>query len=708
MAQAQYNVVALISGGKDSCFNVLKCIEYGHRVVALANLHPAEEGRDELDSFMFQTVGHNVIEGLAQCFDLPLFRRAIRGSSQNQSLSYVPTKEDEVEDLYELLKDVKARMPEVTAVSSGAILSDYQRLRVENVCSRLGLVSLAYLWRCDQPTLLREMIDAGLHAVLIKVAAMGLDPRRHLGKSLAEMYPELCRLRARYGCNECGEGGEYETLVLDSPVFRRRLVIEEAETISHSDDAFAPVAFLRIRRFRLEEKEGYTPLPPPLPPAAPSAPAPPAPPPPAEAPPSPAPIRVARAGYPPRELLHVAGIASEGGTGPSASPGEETRRLLARLEAALGGYGASLSDAYFVRLYVRRMADFAAVNAAYAPFFPSSPPSRSCVEAPIDCALRLECLAVRGGGGGGEEGEARRALHVQSVSRWASACIGPYSQANVVGSTVHLSGVLGLVPETMLLEAGGAGPQAARALRNAARVLEALGSGVARLVSCVAFVADRGAAAREQVRAAVDAVLEEEGLSPGSAATAAWAWVEVPALPRGALVELELTAAAGDGRVGEPVRVSASSSSSSGAGAAAGPLQTRSAACAAGGASGAAFVTLSSPPAGPAPVPPPSPAALAAALAGALAALRGPLASALAPPPPEGDDAPPPVPPTAELTSARLFYLPGALGPDLDRAALFLELEGALGGPVALAPARALERPGDLCCLNAAFAPVSR
>lgn len=57
------------------------------------------------------------------------------------------TKEDEVEDMYELLRDCKLMFPEARAVSSGAILSSYQRTRVENVCSRLGMVSLGYMWR---------------------------------------------------------------------------------------------------------------------------------------------------------------------------------------------------------------------------------------------------------------------------------------------------------------------------------------------------------------------------------------------------------------------------------------------------------------------------------------------------------------------------------------------------------------------------------
>ncbi|TRY69704.1 hypothetical protein DNTS_008912 [Danionella cerebrum] len=62
---------------------------------------------------------------------------------------------------------------EVEAVSVGAILSDYQRIRVENVCARLDLKPLAYLWERNQADLLREMISSGLQAIVIKVAALG-------------------------------------------------------------------------------------------------------------------------------------------------------------------------------------------------------------------------------------------------------------------------------------------------------------------------------------------------------------------------------------------------------------------------------------------------------------------------------------------------------------------------------------------------------
>merc|ERR1719203_1564672 len=46
----------------------------------------------------------------------------------------------------------------------------------------------------------------------------------------------------------------------------------------------------------------------------------------------------------------------------------------------------------------------------------------------------------------------RKTLHVQSISHWAPVCIGPYSQANVLRSSlVFMAGMIGLVPQSMSL-----------------------------------------------------------------------------------------------------------------------------------------------------------------------------------------------------------------------------------------------------------------
>uniref|UniRef100_A0A2M4AJ88 Diphthine--ammonia ligase n=1 Tax=Anopheles triannulatus TaxID=58253 RepID=A0A2M4AJ88_9DIPT len=248
-------VVALVSGGKDSTYNMMQVTAEGHEVVALANLHPKD--RDELDSYMYQTVGHQGIEKLAEAMELPLYRRMTRGHSINTKRHYEPTEDDEVEDLYELLAEVQ-REQQVEAVAVGAILSDYQRVRVENVCARLNLISLAYLWRRDQTELLQEMIDCQVHAIIIKVAALGLMPDRHLGKSLKEMQPHLLLMREKYGLNVCGEGGEYETFTLDCPLFRSRIVVDDVQTVISSADPVCPVGYLNFTKLRLVPKERIT------------------------------------------------------------------------------------------------------------------------------------------------------------------------------------------------------------------------------------------------------------------------------------------------------------------------------------------------------------------------------------------------------------------------------------------------------------------
>uniref|UniRef100_A0A182Q7B8 Diphthine--ammonia ligase n=1 Tax=Anopheles farauti TaxID=69004 RepID=A0A182Q7B8_9DIPT len=250
-------VVALVSGGKDSTYNMMQVVAEGHELVALANLHPKD--RDELDSYMYQTVGHQGIEKLAQAMELPLYRRMTRGHSINTKGNYEPTEDDEVEDLYELLAEVQ-REQRVEAVAVGAILSDYQRVRVENVCTRLNLISLAYLWRRDQTELLQEMIDCQVHAIIIKVAALGLMPDRHLGKSLKEMQPHLLVMRDKYGLNVCGEGGEYETFTLDCPLFRSRIVVDDVQTVISSADPVCPVGYLNFTKLRLVPKERIEPV----------------------------------------------------------------------------------------------------------------------------------------------------------------------------------------------------------------------------------------------------------------------------------------------------------------------------------------------------------------------------------------------------------------------------------------------------------------
>jgi len=81
-------------------------------------------------------------------------------------------------------------------------------------------------------------------------------------------------------------------------------------------------------------------------------------------------------------------------------------------------------------------------------FFVHEPPARVCIETqlPNGMHLRLRLLLrdVKAGHAFASEN-----LRVQSISTWAMACIGPYSQAHRVGTQLFSAGVLGLIPHTM-------------------------------------------------------------------------------------------------------------------------------------------------------------------------------------------------------------------------------------------------------------------
>ncbi|XP_054256500.1 diphthine--ammonia ligase isoform X3 [Indicator indicator] len=443
-------VVALISGGKDSCYNMMQCVAAGHQIVALANLRPAENTgqTDELDSYMYQTVGHHAIDLYAEALDLPLYRGFIKGRSVNTGRVYTPCQEDEVEDLYHLMKLVKDKEG-VEGVSVGAILSDYQRVRVEDVCRRLNLQPLAYLWRRNQEILLKEMISSNIQAIIIKVAAFGLDPDKHLGKTLNEMEPYLLKLSEKYGVHACGEGGEYETFTLDCPLFKKKIVVDSDKVVVHSADAFAPVAYLQFLKLHLENKaktsgafmvrrcscelscneDDILPLSE------------------EDEPQEDTPViwkslkqnpldfnkKLGRSGKSLSGYQWFSGITAYFLPSKGKSAQEAAREAFSSLQANLTSEGLELKDIVLVHLYVKSMKDFNVINSIYVAEFDLCPPARVCVETVlpdgvlfcIDCLTNKCDLARDDVCDGGE----KLVMHVQSISHWAPASIGPYSQS---------------------------------------------------------------------------------------------------------------------------------------------------------------------------------------------------------------------------------------------------------------------------------------
>lgn len=113
----------------------------------------------------------------------------------------------------------------------------------------------------------------------------------------------------------------------------------------------------------------------------------------------------------------------------------------------------------------------------------------------------------------------------------APAAIGPYSQAVVTGSLVYTSGQIAIDPATGALVDGSIFEQTEQVIRNLSAVLEAAGTGLDRVVKTTCFLQDIGDFA--------DFNSVYEKFFTGKPARSC---VEVAALPKGALVEIEVIA----------------------------------------------------------------------------------------------------------------------------------------------------------------------
>lgn len=123
----------------------------------------------------------------------------------------------------------------IEGVVTGAIFSNYQRERVEKVCDKLGLKIFSPLWHMDQEHELRQLVKLGYEVIIGSIAADGLT-KQWLGRKIDDKaINELIKLNNKCKINVAGEGGEYESLVLDMPIYKKKIKITDSETIMDNE-----------------------------------------------------------------------------------------------------------------------------------------------------------------------------------------------------------------------------------------------------------------------------------------------------------------------------------------------------------------------------------------------------------------------------------------------------------------------------------------
>jgi len=224
-------LAALVSGGKDGILALHHAVWDGHEVAYIVTAFP-----ERADSWMFHVPNLHIMPLVAEALGVPLVRAPTSG-----------VKEREVEELKSALAGL-----DVDGIVSGAVASRYQKERIDRICRELGLESLAPLWGRDELSVLREVVELGFRVIFVGVFAYGFDAS-WLGRKLDEQaVSDLLALRERYGISLVGEGGEYETLVLDAPLYRAALEIVKARK---KWDPFRPSGVLEVLGARLVEKD---------------------------------------------------------------------------------------------------------------------------------------------------------------------------------------------------------------------------------------------------------------------------------------------------------------------------------------------------------------------------------------------------------------------------------------------------------------------
>ena len=221
----------LFSGGKDSTSAAFIMAKQNYEIGCLITLNSKNK-----DSYMFQEF-EPLVKLQAEAMGLPIIIQDTEGK-----------KEEELADLEKAIKKAKQEFG-IQGIVTGALFSTYQRDRIEKACDKLGLKIFSPLWHKSQEQHLQELMRNGFKAIIVKVAAEGLD-KSWLGKVIDEkVLQDLLKLNEKVGLNIAGEGGEYESLVLDGPSFKKKIVIEDYEIKEEGSSA------KRImKKWRLEEK----------------------------------------------------------------------------------------------------------------------------------------------------------------------------------------------------------------------------------------------------------------------------------------------------------------------------------------------------------------------------------------------------------------------------------------------------------------------
>jgi len=199
------------SGGKDGCFACYLALGEGYRISYLVNLISQEFKR-----VSFHGTEARLIQLQSQSIGIPLLQKETTRNGYEQ----------------EFKEAVQSLLPNgIEGMVFGDIYTQEHKDWVERVCGELGIEAVEPLWNKNTEKVLTDFIDAGFEAIIVSAKAELIDGD-WIGRRVDRKF--LAYLKAK-NIDSCGENGEYHTLVVNGPLFSRRIEIVESRTINRDN-----------------------------------------------------------------------------------------------------------------------------------------------------------------------------------------------------------------------------------------------------------------------------------------------------------------------------------------------------------------------------------------------------------------------------------------------------------------------------------------
>jgi diphthine-ammonia ligase len=210
------------SGGKDSCFAGYLALGQGYKISHLVNFVSQEFNR-----VSFHGTEARLIQLQSQAIGIPLLQKPTTGDGYEQ----------------EFKEAVRSLLPDgIKGMVFGDIFLQEHRDWVERVCNDLGIEAVEPLWNKGSENVLSDFIAAGFEAIVVSARAELID-EEWVGRRVSRDF--LQYLKAK-DIDICGENGEYHTLVVNGPLFKRRIEVIETRTIKRDNYWFLDTIKYRL------------------------------------------------------------------------------------------------------------------------------------------------------------------------------------------------------------------------------------------------------------------------------------------------------------------------------------------------------------------------------------------------------------------------------------------------------------------------------